>query len=230
MCCFATLSHMKSWVKKLIVILPVIIVSLFYLRVLYHESYSNSSFKRIAGLMLSIILLYTWVIYAALQRHQDNFFQALIHSSFFVYVFFVLQLTGYFILFKEVSSHGWWDKMNHRIETNDHVNFTPLGTINRYSTFDKQVLGNFIMLLPLGIYLPILFRKLRRLIGFLSVLLISFIVSVGIELLQLATSYRSTDVDDIMLNTAGGCIGFILYQAMKLIVTPRDKQRKPLIH
>ena len=217
---------MKSWLKKIIVILPVIIVSLLYLRVLYHESYSDSSFKRIAGLMLSVILLYTWVIYVALRKKQDNLFQSLIQSSFFVYVFFVLQLTGYFILFKEISSHGWWDKMNHRIETHDHVNFTFFDTINRYSTFDKQVTGNFIMLFPLGIYLPLLYRKLRRLSGFFAVLLISFLVSVGIEVLQLATNYRSTDVDDIMLNTLGACLGFLLYFLIKVIVTSGTKHEK----
>jgi len=180
--------------------------------------------------MLSIILLYSWVIYAALKGKQDNFFQVLIHSSFFVYVFFVLQLTGYFILFKEVSSHGWWDKMNHRIESNDHVNLTPFGTIDRYSTFDKQVIGNLIMLFPLGIYLPLLYRKLRRLSGFFAVLLVSFFVSVGIEVLQLATSYRSTDVDDIMLNTGGACLGFIVYQLIKVIVKPAAGQKKQFIH
>lgn len=176
--------------------------------------------------MLSVILLYTWVIYLALRRKQDNFFQALIYSSFFVYVFFVLQLTGYFILFKEISSHGWWDKMNHRIETHDHVNFTLFDTINRYSKFDKQVFGNFIMLFPLGIYLPLLYRKLRKPYGFFAILLISFFVSVGIEVLQLATNYRSTDVDDIMLNTMGACLGFIIYQLIKLIVVSGDKQKK----
>lgn len=216
---------MNIWLKKLIVILPVIVVSLVYLQGLYHESYSNASFKRIAGLVLSVILLYTWVIYAAMKKSQDNFFQVLLHSSFFVYVFFVLQLTGYFILFKEISSQGWWDKMDHRIETNDHVNFTLFSTINRYSRFDKQVVGNLIMLLPLGIYLPLLYRKLRKLSGLFGILLISFFVSVGIEILQLATSYRSTDIDDVLLNTAGACLGFIVYQVIKVLVAPADKSK-----
>ena len=180
--------------------------------------------------MLSVVLLYTWVIYAALKRSQDNFLQVLIHSSFFVYVFFVLQLTGYFILFKEISSQGWWDKMDRRIETNDHVNFTLFNTINRYSRFDKQVVGNLIMLFPLGIYLPLLHRKLRKISGFIAIFLISFLVSLGIELLQLATSYRSTDVDDILLNTTGACLGFIFYQLVKIIVARGDKQTTALIH
>jgi glycopeptide antibiotics resistance protein len=57
------------------------------------------------------------------------------------------------------------------------------------------------------------------------VLLISFLVSVGIELLQLATNYRSTDIDDVILNTTGACAGFILYQLIKLIVTGGNKNK-----
>ena len=213
---------MKTWLKKIIVIAPVVIVSLVYLRLLYQESYSEASFKRIAGLVLSVLLLYAWVIFASIRKNQTNFFQVLVQSSFFVYVFAVLQLTGYFILFKEVSSHGWWDKMNHRIETHDHVNFVAFKTIGIYSTFDKQVIGNFIMLFPLGIYLPLLYRKLRRFSGFFAVLFISFLVSVGIEVLQLATNYRSTDIDDVILNTTGACFGFLIYQFLKVIVLNKE--------
>ena len=214
---------MNAWLKKLVVILPVIIVSLVYLPVLYYRSYEETSFKRIAGLILSILLLYAWIIFVTIRKKQTNFFQVLVQSSFFVYVFAVLQLTGYFILFKEVSSHGWWDKMNHRIETHDHVNFTPFKTMGIYRTFDKQVIGNLIMLFPLGIYLPLLYRKLRRLSGFFAVLFLSFIISVGIEGLQLATSYRSTDVDDVILNTMGACLGFLIYQLFKALILKKER-------
>ena len=213
---------MKTWLKKIIVIAPVVIVSLVYLRLLYQESYSEASFKRIAGLVLSVLLLYAWVVFASKRKKQTNFFQVLVQSSFFVYVFAVLQLTGYFILFKEVSSHGWWDKMNHRIDTHDHVNFVAFKTIGIYSTFDKQVIGNFIMLFPLGIYLPLLYRNLRKFSGFFAVLFISFVVSVGIEVLQLATNYRSTDIDDVILNTTGACFGFLIYQLLKVIILNKE--------
>src|SRR5687767_7516490 len=103
---------MKTLLKKLIVILPVIIVSLVYLPVLYQKNYEEASFKRTTGLALSILLIHAWIIFVTIRKKQNNFLQVLVQSSFFVYVFAVLQLTGYFILFKEVSSHGWWDKMN----------------------------------------------------------------------------------------------------------------------
>ena len=113
--------------------------------------------------------------------------------------------------------------MNQRIETHDRVNLEPFRTIEIYQTWGKQILGNFVMLLPLGIYLPLIYKKLRKAYNFFVVLLICFLVSVGIELLQLATSYRSADVDDVLLNTLGGGAGFLIYQLIKDIVTPKTK-------
>jgi len=214
---------MNTTLKKLLVILPVMILSLFYFRVLYHENYSGASFRRVTGLILSILLLFAWIIFVTARRKQDNLLQVTVQASFFIYVFAVLQLTGYFILFTEVSSHGWWDKMNQRIETHDRVNLEPFKTIDIYQTWGKQILGNFIMLLPLGIYLPLIYKGLRKAYNFFVVLLICFFVSVGIELLQLATSYRSADIDDVILNTFGGGAGFLIYQLFKVIVTAKTR-------
>ena len=208
------------------------IVSLFYFRVLYHESYSGASFKRVAGLVLSILLLYGWILFVTIRRKQNNFLQTAVQASFFIYVFAVLQLTGYFILFKEISSHDWWDKTNERIDRHDRVNLEPFKTIDIYQTFGKQVLGNFVMLLPLGIYLPLLYTRLRKTYSFFVVVFICFIGSVCIELLQLATSYRSADIDDVMLNTLGGGTGFIIYLLIKTVLSPKKSidQTKTVIH
>ena len=213
---------MKTPLKKLLVILPVMMVSFFYFRVLYHENYSGVSFKRVVGLVLSFLLLFAWIIFITVRRKQDNILHVAVQASFFIYVFAVLQLTGYFILFKEVSSHGWWDKMIQRIETHDRVNLEPFQTIDLYQAWGKQIVGNFVMLLPLGIYLPLIYKRIRKTYNFFVVLLICFLVSVGIELLQLATSYRSTDVDDVILNTLGGGAGFLIYQSIKAIVIPKQ--------
>jgi glycopeptide antibiotics resistance protein len=171
------------------------------------------------GLILSVLLLYAWIILVTIRKRQENFLQVVVQSSFFVYVFAVLQLTGYFILFREISSSDWWGKMNHRIETHDHVNFKVFDTMNRYDIFSKQIIGNAIMLFPLGIFLPLLYKRLRKFSSFLIVLFISLIVSISIEILQLATNYRSTDIDDVILNTAGACAGFLFYQLIKSIIS-----------
>ncbi len=155
-----------SILTKIIVIIPVMVVSLFYLRIIYHEQYSEATPKRVLGFILSVLLLYAWIFFIIIKKRQDDHLQIIVQSAFFVYVFALLQLTGYFILFKEISSVDWWGKMNHRIDTHDHVNFQVFETMNRYSPFNKQMIGNAIMLLPLGIFLPLMNRKLRKLTAF----------------------------------------------------------------
>jgi glycopeptide antibiotics resistance protein len=218
---------MNNTLKKILIVLPVFIISLFYLETLYTERYSGTSFKRVAGLVITVLVLYAWIIIVTMKRKQDSFFEGLVLSSFFVYVFAVLTLTGYFILFREISSNDWWGNMMQRVDRRDHVNLVLFKTINLYKTFGKQNSGNFVMLLPLGIYLPLLYRRLRKPVSFFVVAFICFLISVGIELLQLATSYRSTDVDDVVLNTAGSCAGFIIFLVLRLIITG-GVQKSPL--
>lgn len=209
---------MNATLKKILVIIPVSVISVIYLRDMYYEHYSNTSLKRVLGFILSIFLLFIWILVLTFRKRQDNYLQVAIQSSFFVYVFAVLQLTGYFILFKELSSQDWWGKMSQRIETHDHVNLHLFDTMRRYRLFDRQIIGNAIMLLPLGIFIPLLNKRFRKLSNLFTVVFISFLVSLAIEILQLATHYRSADVDDVILNTAGACIGFLIYQVIKRLI------------
>ena len=77
----------------------------------------------------------------------------------------------------------------------------------------RNLIGNILLLLPLGLILPILWSKFR---DFRKTVFIGIVVSVAIELLQLIFSYlglgyRSTDIDDLILNTLGIVIGYIIY-------------------
>jgi len=96
-----------------------------------------------------------------------------------------------------------------RIERRDHVNLQLFKMFKIYKMVSKQVVGNFVMLLPLGIFLPLLYK---RIFNFFAVFLVSLLASTTIELLQLVTSFRSADVDDIFLNTMGACAGFLIYK------------------
>lgn len=74
----------------------------------------------------------------------------------------------------------------------------------------KVVLGNFLMLTPLGVFFTFIVPKLKNRI--FGVLLFSF----SIEIVQfviglfIGYNYRSFDVDDIILNTVGGVISCLL--------------------
>lgn len=205
---------MKNSVKKILILLPVVILGLFFFKANYRDEYLHAGSKRLLLFAVSVALLYMAFAIVVFKKKQENFLQAIIQSSFFVYLFMVLGLTGYFILFREISYHDWWAKMLRRIERRDHVNLQLFEVFRIYKWSDKQVLGNFVMLLPLGIYLPLLSKKMT---GFVPVLFFVLFTATLIELLQLATSFRSVDVDDVLLNTSGAILGYLIYRFAILI-------------
>jgi glycopeptide antibiotics resistance protein len=211
--------RMSVFTKKFLVILPVALLGILYLRS-HYDTYTHVRSKRLLFLALTVLVLYGWIFLETLMRRQKNFLQVTIQASFFVYIFMVLTLTGYFILFREVSAHDWWHKMMLRIDRKDHVNFQLFKMFKIYKVLSRQIVGNFVMLLPLGIFLPLLYKRISNLF---LIFLTGLLVSTTIELLQLITSYRSADVDDIFLNTLGACTGFLIYKLIAfLIKTPRN--------
>lgn len=58
-----------------------------------------------------------------------------------------------------------------------------------------------------GFMLPLLWGKFENL---KHTVLTCFFISLAIEIIQLFTG-RSTDIDDILLNTLGGLLGFLFY-------------------
>lgn len=77
------------------------------------------------------------------------------------------------------------------------------------SSFDVTAyLLNVVLLLPLGFLLPLIWPEYNR---FLRVVAYGAAVSLLIELSQLL-NIRSTDVDDLLLNTFGAAAGFLLFR------------------
>lgn len=101
-----------------------------------------------------------------------------------------------------------------------HYNLKPFKEIQRYLTYYDVIgpytvflnlAGNILAFVPFGLFFPLLSRRNR---GFLKVTLISFEVSMLVELIQLITRVGSCDVDDIILNTLGGVIGYFCFKIM----------------
>ncbi|KYD26318.1 hypothetical protein B4113_1096 [Geobacillus sp. B4113_201601] len=140
-----------------------------------------------------------------------------IHACFYVYLFFVLYYTVLYI--------PYWRFMTQPVlpleeQVFPHYNFIPLKTILETSITPVNIWGNILLLLPLGIFVPLIHPYFARIKPFL---LFALLVSSGIESVQFLTalmdgkfaeypSERSFDVDDIILNVSGAVIGFSLYQ------------------
>jgi len=90
-----------------------------------------------------------------------------------------------------------------------------------------NLLGNVIAFLPLGFMLPLPFSKRFQSLG--KVVLLSFLFSLGLEVAQLVTSSGTFDVDDILLNTTGGALGYSVYVSYQLIGWWKSKKPRTLM-
>lgn len=73
-------------------------------------------------------------------------------------------------------------------------------------------LGNMVMFLPFGVFPPLLWNRLR----WYHSLLFTCAISTTIEVVQLFIG-RSSDINDIIINTCGGLVGFWIYLILATI-------------
>jgi glycopeptide antibiotics resistance protein len=103
---------------------------------------------------------------------------------------------------------------------NSSSNFVPFKTIGTYvaAIFDgsmnrdipiKNLAGNLILFLPMGVYLPFFFRRLDRISLFSGSMIILLF---ALEAIQLVTMRGSFDIDDFILNMMGALIGFAIWK------------------
>ena len=115
----------------------------------------------------------------------------------------------YFLFFAELTgrSHG----------ATYHYNLILFKEIKRFIVYRHQIgmwsvllnlVGNVLIFLPFGMIVPFLSKNYKK---FWIVTLLTFDMSLLVELIQLMTKVGSCDVDDLLLNTIGGMLGFACY-------------------
>ncbi|MEI5909664.1 VanZ family protein [Bacillus spongiae] len=181
----------------------------------------------------SLFLLLYIIVDFIINKSRD-IVRRLIFYSFVVYLLNVVQLTtGGIVL----------PPQNDFLPTTQLIPFYFIGDLfSMYLTYGldwffwnslKLTFFNLIMLMPLGIYLSLLYKVKRISTTFLIV----FIVSLTIETIQFFFPYlgiimgRGFNVDDLIINTLGGVIGFVLFGLIKkgsISIIPRlnTKQEK----
>lgn len=121
------------------------------------------------------------------------------------------------------------------------VNLVPFQTIRFYAFSGRvsttvavrNLAGNIVAFMPIGILIPLLTRDLS--LG--RTFLVGFCLSAGIELTQYLTGLGSCDIDDIILNVLGAMsvtltlafldlIAFFLKKITKRARKPLDKKRR----
>ncbi len=112
-----------------------------------------------------------------------------------------------------------FDFINNREQIAQSVNLVPFETISLYvrsvangnvsfGEFAVNILGNLFAFTPFALFLPLLSERCNKWYRF--VLVVALCVA-AIELLQLAFSKGSCDIDDLLLNTAGALCAFFFF-------------------
>jgi glycopeptide antibiotics resistance protein len=102
----------------------------------------------------------------------------------------------------------------------DWVNLVPFATVTQLwgaaSTWQavRQLGGNLLLLLPLGVLAPALVRRVRSLPVFMCVAAGAAVSMEGAQFLARVArlSLRSVDVDDAILNFAGALVGYLIWR------------------
>lgn len=122
---------------------------------------------------------------------------------------FLLLFLGYSLLLFELVTEK-------DVNIPSGTNFIPFTEIFRYEfgskLFLQQVIGNIILFIPFG-YFATYYIKAKKPLNILIVVLLS---SGVIETVQYFIG-RSFDIDDIILNTIGGLIGFLIYRVLDAV-------------
>lgn len=83
-----------------------------------------------------------------------------------------------------------------------------------FRAFITNLFGNVLAFMPFGFFVPILSGRNRH---FWKMALLTFLLSLSIETIQLLARVGSFDVDDLILNTLGGILGYLFFYILNKI-------------
>ena len=136
---------------------------------------------------------------------KKKIFRAVGKVLFLLYVVFLI----YFLFLAE-----WYGRTG--ISEEYRCNLELFREIKRFIIYREQLgafavfanlAGNILIFVPYGFFISVASRER----GFFKTLFFSMGLSLCVEIIQLFTRVGSFDVDDILLNTIGGVLGYIIF-------------------
>lgn len=184
-------------------------------------------------IIISLISIVLWIIYRVynvIKNKKTNIVREVILFIFFVYFLFLLLLT----IFKGgcIEFRNQFNSYMYR----EHgllgiINIVPIKeTINTFMHSEtgmrnslRNLIGNILVFMPLGFFIPLLFDKFNNL---KKVLKVGCLSSLAIELSQLFVGSNVCDIDDVIYNTLGALAGFICYKTFETIIKKVNLKNK----
>lgn len=147
---------------------------------------------------------------------KKEYKKAIKRVSWILFIIYLIAM-AYFLFFSEYLNRS-------NVGKEFHYNLTLLQEVKRsfwcyqtgmYKYFILNFVMNIVAFIPFGFFLPFLSYSAGKK-RFSYVILCAFSFTLLIEFIQLILKVGTFDVDDILLNTIGGLLGFILYEFAQL--------------
>lgn len=162
-------------------------------------------------------MLSAYIVYALIKKVCIK--RMILTCVFIVYLTGVAAVTLFPIVYDSVVEYS---------ESVTWYNFIPFKTISEAlkngitSTAITQIAGNIVLAIPFGIIVSLRFEKMQ----WRKKLLVALLFTLTIELSQMligfavGNMYRNIDIDDVILNMLGACLGYGIYA-----IIPKKKTR-----
>lgn len=184
-------------------------------RMSFFQSLRNLLFDLDPLIFIGFIVLIIYLSYLFRKnKTKSKLFISVISLCLFYYLFMMLyNIVG-------IPSLTEFMRLNslHESLFNPHIYLVPLG-----EGVSLGFILNIFLFIPIGFLIPLISSSFRN---FIKLFFFVVIISFAIEFSQLFTLYRATDINDLLTNTVGGMIGYLLYLIVeRLDWTKTLKQR-----
>ncbi|MEK4330434.1 VanZ family protein [Paenibacillus sp. FSL R7-0312] len=153
------------------------------------------------------------------KRTGGRVLHIVMYLLFGVYLLFVMQI----VLFKTIPVTSMFD-LDSQLRS---INVIPFHTIAGFVTNETMgsmralanILGNIVIFIPLGLFVS--YQGHGKSFRVKAIIILS--VSLALEMVQYILALGSSDVDDILLNFAGGMLGIAVYKGMSRMIYSRQR-------
>ncbi len=183
----------------------------------------NSTFFKTTLILLIVAIPLWFIIRRALSRKTHgidiSFWREVLLFIFYMYIIVLIAVTLVPLSYAL-----------HRVPSVHDINFVPLKSISytlqhssllrqkfRLAEISGNLVGNIILFIPFGLLLPVVRKKQY---SFSRIFFAGLFCSACIESIQYIERsfgvYRSVDIDDVILNTIGAILGWMLLRFFQL--------------